>query len=268
MNIQYRFLNSHEDYRACVALQKHVWGFEDNLDMVPIPLLVIGRKNGGFLYGAFDGNQLVGFIYSILGMYNNKLIHCSHMLAVIPEYQNQSIGYKLKMKQREFALAQGIDLITWTYDPFQVKNAFFNIEKLGAVVRNYYPDLYGETSSRIHWGLPTDRMLAEWYLNSERATRLAQNPDLPERIDLHDAITCTVLNDSLTEFAPEYHKLFIEMPADFADIVNTDKQTALQLVLKIRTIMMQCFAKHLYVKRFVALKTDSNNHYGYYLQRD
>jgi len=268
MNLHYRFLNSLEDYKACVELQRCVWGFEDNLDIVPIPLLVIGRKNGGFLYGAFDEKRLIGFIYSIVGIYTGKLIHCSHMLAVLPEYQNQSVGYKLKIKQREFALAQGIDLITWTFDPFQVKNAFFNIEKLGAIIRNYYPDLYGETSSRIHYGLPTDRMLAEWYLNSDRVNRLAQNNRYVEKLDVENTFSFNIREDSIVRFSLESTKLLIQMPANFGSIVETDKNEASRLILKLRDILLRCFEKHYYVKRFHIQKTATESKYFYYLQQD
>lgn len=262
MSLQYRFLNSLEDYKQCIELQRIVWGFEDNLDIVPIPLLVIGRKNGGFLYGAFDENKLAGFVYSILGIYNGKLIHCSHMLAVLPEYQNQSVGYKLKMKQREFALAQGIELITWTYDPFQLKNAFFNIEKLGAIIRNYYPDLYGETSSPLHYGVPTDRMLAEWYLNSDRAKSHA------DEFHWKGVPMFNLLEDSISQLSWERNAFLIQMPAHYRTIVENDKKAALQLIYKIRDILMRSFEKQFCVKRFLISDPEEKKKYFYYLQRE
>ena len=268
MNITYKFLDTLEEYKACVRLQKDIWGFEDNLGMVPIPLLVVGRKNGGFLYGAFDEGKLVAFIYSILGYYSGQFIHCSHMLAVLPEYRDAGIGYHLKIKQREFALSQGIKLITWTFDPLQGKNAYFNIEKLGIIIRIYYIDLYGQTSSPLHYGLPTDRMLAEWYLDSERVIQLTKGINQPLNVNLDNSIVVDVLQDDELNKLPLDQPLFIKLPSNFFQISQDDKKLAFEIFQRVRKIFMQCFNNNFAVKRFyISRKDNSVNYYYYYLQR-
>ncbi len=267
MEVIYKFLDTLEEYKACVKLQKEVWGFEDNLDMVPIPLLVIARKNGGFLYGAFIGGKLVGFIYSILGYYNKQFIHCSHMLAVLPEYRDSGIGYRLKMKQREFALSQGIKLITWTFDPFQLKNAYFNIEKLGIIVKTYYKDLYGLTSSPLHYGLPTDRMLAEWYIDSERVDKLSKGIYQPFDIDIDKCLIIDVMKNNKIDNIFREKAILIKIPDNFIQISNEDKKFAYNIFECVRTTFTDCFNNDYVVKRFLIKQNLDKKEYYYYLAR-
>ena len=152
-------VDSFEGMDACVHLQQSVWQFGD-IDVIPRRLFVVARAVGGQILGAWAGNNLVGFALAIPGIRNGQSYLHSHMLAVSPEYRNRGIGRLLKLAQRQDALTRGIDLIEWTFDPLQVKNAFFNIEKLGAIVRRYSPDFYGTSTSPIHGSLPTDRLHA------------------------------------------------------------------------------------------------------------
>jgi predicted GNAT superfamily acetyltransferase len=123
------------------------------------------------VFGAFDGSQMAGFCMAIPGLKpGGKTYLHSHMLGVLPEYRNAGVGRMLKLTQREDALKRGINLIEWTFDPLEIKNAFFNMERLGAIVRRYVPNQYGTTSSPLHGGLPTDRCIAEWWLSSPRVT--------------------------------------------------------------------------------------------------
>jgi predicted GNAT superfamily acetyltransferase len=172
-----RPLTDREDLKAAVRLQRQIWGFED-VDLIPLRLFVVASKIGGQVYGAFDGPQLVGFCMSIPGLKpGGKTYLHSHMLGVLPEYRNARVGRALKLAQRDDALARGIDLIEWTFDPLEIKNAFFNMERLGAIVRRYVPNQYGTTSSPLHGGLPTDRCIAEWWIASPRVrTILAGEP--------------------------------------------------------------------------------------------
>jgi predicted GNAT superfamily acetyltransferase len=165
-------LDSHEKIVAAVALQKQVWGFED-IELLPVRLFVTAQKIGGQTFGAFDGRKLVGFCLAIPGVKPGgpPYLH-SHMLAVADGYRNYGIGRRLKLHQRDDALARGISLMEWTFDPFEVKNAYFNIERLGAVVRRFTRNQYGTTSSHLHGGLPTDRLTAEWWMDSERVSRV------------------------------------------------------------------------------------------------
>jgi len=117
---------------------------------------------------AYDGRTPVGFALAFAAMREGLAYLHSHMVAVLEEYQNRGVGRMLKLAQRENALDRGINLIEWTFDPLQLKNAYFNIERLGAIVRRYIPNLYGRTSSPLHAGLPTDRLVAEWWVGSQR----------------------------------------------------------------------------------------------------
>jgi len=161
-------LDTIEKMRAAVALQKQVWGFED-IELLPVRLFVTAGKIGGQKFGAFDGEKLVGFCLAIPGVKvgGAAFLH-SHMLAVAPGYRDFGLGRRLKLRQRDDALERGIGLMEWTFDPLEIKNAYFNMERLGAIVRRFTRNQYGTTSSHLHGGLPTDRCTAEWWMGSER----------------------------------------------------------------------------------------------------
>ncbi len=172
------------DMRKCVELQKEVWGFTD-IELVPLRLFVVAEKIGGQVIGAFDGSEMVGFAMAIPGIRDGHAYLHSHMLAVRPEYRNNGLGRAIKMFQRDDALAYGIDLIEWTFDPLEIKNAYLNLEKLGAIARRYNVNQYGITTSPLQGGLPTDRLAAEWWLNSERVrTTLETGTHPPVKAEL------------------------------------------------------------------------------------
>ena len=165
--VEIRACTTHFEFNDCVALQRAVWHFAD-LDIVTPDLLLLTAKTGGQVLSAFDRGRMIGFAYSVPAL-REKLVYLhSHMLAVLPEYQNRGIGRQLKLAQRDEALSRDIKLIEWTFDPLEIRNAHFNIARLGAIVRRYEPNLYGITSSPLHRGIPTDRLFAEWWLDSER----------------------------------------------------------------------------------------------------
>lgn len=165
-----RSLHDLPELNRCVDLQRQVWGFAD-LDLVPEAIFGIAGKTGGQVLGAFQNENLIGFVLSFSAQSKTRTYLHSHMLAVLPQHQDRGVGRLLKLAQRQEALTRGIDLIEWTFDPFQIKNAHFNIARLGAIVRRYIPNCYGRTSSPLHVGLPTDRLVAEWWLQSTRVTR-------------------------------------------------------------------------------------------------
>jgi len=162
-----RSCDSAQEYEACLALQRQVWGFNDE-DLVPTRLFIVAQKIGGQVIGAFDGDKLVAFALGIPGNRNGHLYMHSHMLAVDPAYRNAGLGRRVKLFQREDALGKGIELIEWTFDPLEIKNAYLNVEKLGAIARRYTINQYGMVSSALQGGLPTDRLTAEWWLKSKR----------------------------------------------------------------------------------------------------
>lgn len=158
-----------DEYEECVRLQLITWG-EDLV--VPSGLFVVARETGGQTLGAFAGDQMVGFTLGLAGIHDNKPIIHSHMTAVLSEFRDRGIGRMLKLAQRNDCLARGIHLVEWTFDPLELKNAHFNINRLGAVVKRYIPNCYGITESPLHAGLPTDRLVAEWYLDSPRVSAI------------------------------------------------------------------------------------------------
>jgi predicted GNAT superfamily acetyltransferase len=167
-----------EEFRACVALQKEVWNFTD-AELVPLRMFVVADKVGGQVMGAFDGSQMVGFALSVPGTRTGHLYLHSHMLAVRKDHRNGGLGRRLKLMQREDAIARGIELIEWTFDPLEIKNAYLNVEKLGAIARRYNINQYGITSSPLQGGLPSDRLIAEWWLKSKRVETLLETGKNP-----------------------------------------------------------------------------------------
>jgi predicted GNAT superfamily acetyltransferase len=166
--IEIRQLFQLPEFEEVLQLQKTIWSFED-IELLPLRFLVVVSKVGGHVFGAYDGDRMIGFCFAIPGVKpdGSPYLH-SHMLGVMPQYRNAQVGRRLKLRQREDALARGIALIEWTFDPLELKNANLNIEKLGAIVRRYAPNQYGTTSSPLHGGLPTDRCIAEWWIDSPR----------------------------------------------------------------------------------------------------
>ena len=206
-----RTCKGHEELEACVDMQVEVWGY-DASDLIPRKAFLVGLKIGGQVLGAFDtelpgaspegdAGSMIGFAMSLPGMKTGKdtpdgipkpYLH-SHMLAVKDGYRNQGLGAKLKLEQRREALSRGIRRMEWTFDPLEIKNAHLNIHKLGAIVRCYSVNFYGVSSSRLQGGLPTDRLVAEWYLDSPRVTEILEGRprtryEIVERIEVPASI--------------------------------------------------------------------------------
>lgn len=152
-----------------MEIERTVWNAPD-LE-VPFNLYIVAAETGGQVLGAFEGDRLVGFLLALVGLRAGCVYLHSHMAAVLPEARNRGIGRGLKLFQRQDALDRGIDLVEWTFDPLEIKNAHFNLMSLGAVARRYEPNAYGVTASPLHGGLPTDRLFAEWNLRAERVER-------------------------------------------------------------------------------------------------
>ncbi len=165
------------EFEQCIQLQQAVWSDSDR-ELVPQHIFVVAAKTGGQIFGAYDGEKMVGYLLGMVGLRDGVGYIHSHMAGVLPDYQNCGIGRKLKLAQREDAMARGIALIEWTFDPLKLRNAYFNLVRLGAVVRNYLPDVYGAVSSPLDGGRPTDRLLAEWWIGAARVQKiLAGQPD-------------------------------------------------------------------------------------------
>jgi len=211
-----------EEFEACVRLEREVWKSAD-IDVVPIPLFVVAAETGGQVLGAFQGKRLIGFTMAIAGWRNRKPFLHSHMTAVSDVHRDLGIGRQLKLLQRADALARGISLIEWTFDPLVTKNAYFNFMRLGAIARRYVPNAYGITTSPLHGALPTDRLVAEWHLRSPRVLR--------------------VLAGKRPTPAFAKNAMRISIPANLEDLKTTDPAKAAQIQSEIRAQFTHWLAK-------------------------
>lgn len=225
------------EMEACVQLQQAVWQFRD-LDIIPRRMFAVANAVGGQVMGAWTADKLIGYALAIPGLRDGRPYFHSHMLAVTPEYRNRGVGKMLKLAQREDALARGIELIEWTFDPLEVKNAFFNIEKLGAIVRRYTPDFYGASTSPLHGNLPTDRLHAEWWLRSARVRALIAGEGLPQ-YPINETITVTYVR------------------AGSGDTLHSLPPVALESLLKLRREFTAAFSAGHSVLRFQNLSGES-----------
>lgn len=161
-------LTSVESLRQCVEIQREIWSWSDE-DLLPLRTLLLLRKIGGQVLGALESSgKVVGFINAFPGYRDGKVYLHSQMLGVRKHYQSQGVGKQLKLAQRDEAIHQGFQRIEWTFDPLETRNAQFNLERLGVICRRYVADAYGPSTSSLHGALPTDRLVAEWYVSSER----------------------------------------------------------------------------------------------------
>jgi predicted GNAT superfamily acetyltransferase len=168
-----------EDFHRCVALQREIWQ-ESDLEIEPATLFVVAANTGGQVLGAFDGERLVGYTLAVAGIRNGIPYLHSHMTGVHAAYRDRGVGRLLKLFQRDEALSRGIRLICWTFDPLELRNAHFNLNRLGAICRTYLPNFYGVTTSPLHRGIETDRLLAEWHLDSPRVLAAVAGAPVPD----------------------------------------------------------------------------------------
>lgn len=226
--ITIRELTQQAELFEAVRLQKEIWGFEE-IELLPVRLFVVATKIGGQALGAFDGARMIGFCLAIPGLKPGgaSYLH-SHMMGVLPEYRNKGVGRMLKLRQRLDAIAREVSLIEWTFDPLEIKNAFFNIERLGVVVRRYVLNQYGTTSSHLHGGLPTDRCVAEWYITSPRVQFTVEGQGVPgHRIEKR-----------------------ISVPANIGELRENDSKAARSIQMEISEQFLRAFEKGLAVTGF------------------
>jgi predicted GNAT superfamily acetyltransferase len=165
--ISVRECSSLDDFHRCVEIQRAVWG-ESDLEVEPYVTFVVAKQTGGQVIGAFQGDTMVGFCLSMAGIRGKTRYLHSHMTGVLPSHRDRGIGRLLKLFQRDEALSRDIRLVEWTFDPLETRNAHFNFNRLGALSRQFIPNFYGITTSPLHRGLATDRLLVEWHLDTKR----------------------------------------------------------------------------------------------------
>ena len=174
LDIQVRKCEKLEEFHGCVELQRQIWG-EADLEVEPVTMFVVAAHTGGQVLGAFENGRMIAYTLAIAGLQDHVPYLHSHMTGVLSDYRDRGVGRMLKLFQREEALSRGIRLIQWTFDPLELRNAHFNLNRLGAISRQYLPNLYGTTTSPLHRGLATDRLLVEWRLDSSRAVVAIQS---------------------------------------------------------------------------------------------
>ncbi|PWT89380.1 MAG: hypothetical protein C5B55_11485 [Blastocatellia bacterium] len=228
-NIKIREITEPAEMRPVEDLQREVWGVPD-LDVVPVTHLVATKEAGGVLIGAYDGENLVGFVYGFPAFEHGQMAHHSHMLAVKPEYRNFDLGRRLKLAQREHVIAQGIGLMTWTFDPLQSLNAYFNFCKLGVVSDRYLPNFYGEDAASFLHQTGTDRLWISWFVNSDRVKNRISNAAAAL-----DAGSTTPLVEVTNDGSPRrndlsaslaYDRTSIEIPGDINSLYEESAQKA------------------------------------------
>jgi len=250
--IELRRLGSLDEYRQCEELQARVWG-PDDVVRVPALIMVTAGLNGGYAFGAFAGDRIVGFVLSSPRLTEAERVNqCSILMAVETAYQNNGVGHRLKMAQRETALAQGIDLITWTFDPLASANVHLNLHKLGCVASRYFVDVYGTPERGLNAGLPSDRLLAEWWIRKPTvADRLAGVPIAPPAAAPAAPVVDEVASDPQSGLpvlrdadlsCPE-PVLLVEIPESIRAIKLADLELAHHWRLGLREILQHYFAR-------------------------
>ena len=252
MNFLIRDLAGVADMKECEAIQKEVWGFVD-LDIVPAGLIAVMGHYGAVTAGAFVGERLAGFVCGFPGYGDGEPFHHSHMLAVRPEFQGAGIGLALKWAQADRVLAQGIRRVNWTFDPLQARNANLNLNRLGCVSSVYRCNVYGNSESPLHGGLPTDRLEPDWKLDSERVARARRDelipppgiPELPRvnRIsfrdnDLPETVEITVPPESARDGG-----ILFFIPPDFNHVLQRDIALAMDWRMKSREALTDLFRR-------------------------
>ena len=252
--IIFRDLTTLEEFNDVVDLERRIWGPGYD-DVVPVPILAVTVKRGGILIGAFDAepsDRMVGFVYSIAGIKDRQPTQWSHMLGVVDEHRNAGLGHRLKIMQRERALAMGLDLIEWTFDPLQAANAHLNFTKLGVVVEEYEENVYGQSASPLHRGNPTDRFVAEWWIRRPhverrleatgalelRSSELAGAPRVNRPKAAGEWLECAGVDLSLAA-----RRVTVEIPTGFTDMLSRAPDLALAWRMATREIFCTYFAR-------------------------
>jgi len=265
-----RDIGAGAEMRAVEELQKEVWGLPD-LDVVPLSHLVAAKTAGGVLLGAFDSETLVGFVYGFVGYEHGRAAHHSHMLAVKPGFRNFNLGQKLKMAQRERVLAQGINIMTWTFDPLQSLNAYFNFNKLGVISDRYFINFYGEDAASFLHRNGTDRLWVTWRLSSRRVSERIGGINTPPEIESAVPLVQVEKDNSprqndLTD-GLSGEDVLIEIPADINELERQNSELASAWRVATRVAFTKALASGYLVENFYRRSRDGQQISTYYLSR-
>ncbi|ABL79180.1 GNAT family N-acetyltransferase [Thermofilum pendens] len=255
--VEVRPLEKAEEFSQAMEVQKTAWGMPD-IEVIPSRILIAIARNGGLVLGAFARGRLVGYSFGFLARDSQGLYLYSHHTGVIPEYEDKGVGFALKAKQREYALRMGLSRVKWTFDPLQSRNSYFNLVKLGAVVREYHVNYYGELTDQLNRGLPSDRVVAEWYLESPRVVnRLGgRRPAAPG-----GAVPVIRVRGSEPVFEPaESTSVLVLVPLDIGGVKSRDPELALKWRLETRKAFQYYFSKGYIDHHYVRLDENYGAH--------
>lgn len=271
MSFSIRPLTTLEDCRRVAALEREVWGYADAEDVVPAPVLIVSVKRGGILLGAFDAdNVMKGFVYSMPAIKEGRPTQWSHMLGVTADVRSTGLGARLKLAQRQVAMQMGLELIEWTFDPLQALNAHLNFAKLGVVASEYEENVYGESSSPLHRGTPTDRLVAEWHIRQPHVERRLFQPAQPAMRDssissapvVNPAVSGLVwIRPGRADLSAEASRILVEIPAGFGEMQLGDPELALAWRLQTREVFQKYFARGYRAVDFFLARNVGRGHY-------
>jgi len=236
-DLTFRDLTTLTEFAQVVELEREIWGTGYD-DVVPLSILSISTFRGGVLIGAFDGARMVGFVYSLPGLKHGRPMQWSHMLGVVDEFRNDGLGLRLKMLQRERALAMGLDLVEWTFDPMQTLNAYLNFTKLGVIVDEYEVNVYGKSMSPLHGGNPTDRFVAQWRIRENTIPAVPTGKEMVvnwiDRSSGWPRCTGAVLD-------AQSRAVLVEIPTGFTEMLAKAPDLALEWRLETRRLFTSYF---------------------------
>jgi predicted GNAT superfamily acetyltransferase len=251
--ITLRDLHSIPEYQHVVALERKIWGYTDDADVITVPVFIITVKRGAILVGAFDDDRMIGFVYSLVGVKHGKAMQWSHMAGVLPEYRTKGLGRDLKLAQRARALDGGFDLIEWTFDPLQAVNAHLNFAKLGVVADEYAVNIYGESSSALHRGTPTDRLVVQWNIAEPHVVGRIERRDASVVIRSEDAGHATAVNrtrlsgiwrvNEAIDLSIAERRVWVEIPVGFTEMQQQAPDAAIEWRMQTREIFQTYFAR-------------------------
>lgn len=268
-SITIREIDSNTEIHAVEYLQKEVWGIPD-IEVVPQSHLVATIAAGGVLLGAFDDGNLVGFVYGFVSYEHGRAAHHSHMLAVKSEYRNYNLGARLKLAQREIVLKQGLKVMSWTFDPLQSLNAYFNFNKLGVISNQYFVDFYGaEAASFLHQN-STDRFWVTWNLASRRVVeRLNKTNSSSDLANVKTIIRCGE-NDipQIAEFDNDLPEFAVEIPADINDLQEQNIKLAVEWREATRKVFTEAIKSGYIIRDFYRGQRQEQKYGVYLLSRE
>lgn len=268
--MQIRLLKSEKELRACEEIQREVWGAPS----ATAELLAVIQKCGGVVLGSVADSKVTGFLFALLARRNGRLIHWSHMMAVREGFRDRGLGFRMKLFHRRLALAEGIRSICWTYDPLQARNALLNIRRLGATVEQYVPNYYGEFPSAIEKGLPSDRFLVRWRLNSRQVERHLKgvlprqfHPALP-RVNETRRNTNGFFENVRISWNLKPPRLAVEIPASADAMRSSAPDLARRWRMETRKLFQTYFARGYHVAGFERENSSDGGRCYYILSRN